>query len=262
MFHSETARKRPPLAPLLALVLLLGFAVNTHAQGSGAGSGGGLTQRAEKRAASRWTLQEWLETKERNRMMDLWLSMNSPSPYEFMLGGASLWSTRESGSPATSSTFTSFSGELAAYAQFVGLNAEYENNTAEGVNELTGLLNIRLLGNSLQNSFLTLHAGQRTRNSDSAGVTSQLRQVTTQASLQLYFSKHFGLDGKYRQYQAAQDSTGAEISGSLSEAGLFIDFGAVRIFGGWSQEKEASNSAGTVSDSTRTTVRSGLKLHY
>lgn len=261
MFHSETSLKRA-LAALLA-VASVGLSATTHAQsGSSGSSGGGFTQRAEKRAASRWTLQEWLETKERNRMMDLWLSMNSPSPYEFMLGGASLWATREAGAPSTTTTFSSFSGELAAYAQFVGLNAEYENNTAENTNELTGLLNIRLLGNSLQNSFLTLHAGQRTRGFESAGAAQQLRQVATQVSLQLYFSKHFGLDGKYRLYQAATDSTGAEVAGSLSEAGVFIDFGAVRIFGGWSQEKETSTSAGVETPTTRTNVRSGLKLHY
>lgn len=265
MLQIETSQKARMLSVLTALALLLSAPATSLAQsGSSSGSGGsaGFTQRAEKRAASRWTLQEWLEMKDRNRMMDMWLSMNSPSPYEFMLGGATIWSTRTTGTPATEFKFTSHAAELAAYAQFVGLNFEYENNAAETKNDLTGMLNIRLLGNSLQNSSLTLHAGQRTRGGQAGGSDYQLRQTMAQVSMQLYFSKHFGLDTKYRSYQKAEDTRGDTVSGDMTEAGLFIDFGAVRIFGAWSQEKDKSENTLTSSETTRTNLKSGLKIFY
>lgn len=261
MLQTETRQKARMLSVLFVSALTLGGATASAQSGSSSGSSG-ITQRAEKRAASRWTLQEWLEMRDRNRMMDMWLSMNSPSPYEFMLGGATIWSTRSTGSPATELKFTSHAAELAAYAQFVGLNFEYENNAAETKNDLTGMLNIRLLGNSLQNSHLTIHAGQRTRGGQAGGNDYQLRQTLAQVSLQLYFSKHFGLDAKYRSYQKGEDTMGDTITGENAEAGVFIDFGPVRIFGAYSQEKDKSENAVTTSDTTRTSLKSGLKLFY
>ncbi len=66
------------------IMSLLFYVAQSNAQDKGSKSG--LFQRAAMRETKRWTLQEWLETKERNRMMDLWLAVNSPSPYEAMLG--------------------------------------------------------------------------------------------------------------------------------------------------------------------------------
>jgi hypothetical protein len=44
-------------------------------------------QRSDVKTKTRWSLQEWLETRDRMRLMDLWLAFHSPSPYEFFVGG-------------------------------------------------------------------------------------------------------------------------------------------------------------------------------
>lgn len=229
-------------------------------------SGGGFSARAEAREASRWTLQEWLEQRDRNRMMDLWLSMNSPSPFEFSLGLSHLSTNYKDISASTVSSNVSLAGEIQAYAQFVGLTLEHENNTKAGVSDLAGMLNIRLLGNSLQNSSLTVHGGQLVRQSSSTGgSTEELRHLFAQVSLQLYFTKFFGIDGSYRAIQAAKsDLQNADLSGNQTRAGLFIDFKSVRVFGALYQEsmKAKDLTVGTQTEIRRTGIQSGLKIFY
>src|SRR3712207_607230 len=43
-------------------------------------------KQAEKKK-TRWTLAEWLRTKENMRVQDLWLARHSPSPWEVIVGG-------------------------------------------------------------------------------------------------------------------------------------------------------------------------------
>ena len=78
-----------PWIVLLSLFHLLGLNSSAGSnQPSSSSSNSNFLERAQKRAASRWTLSEWLAQKEKNKLMDMWLAMNSPSPYEFMLGAA------------------------------------------------------------------------------------------------------------------------------------------------------------------------------
>ncbi|MBX2988983.1 MAG: hypothetical protein KF802_13930 [Bdellovibrionaceae bacterium] len=228
-------------------------------------SRGGFSQRATQRESSRWTLQEWLEQRDRSRMMDLWLSMNSPSPFEFMLGLSYLSTTTKVDTPAFEKSFNHAGAEVRAYAQFVGLTAEYENNAEENYHDFTGMLNLRLFGNSLQNSSLTLHGGQRSRGLVVNGTAATLRNVFVQGSLQLYFSKYFGLDGFYRHYSPDKNADlGVTVDGNLSEVGLFIDFQAVRVFGAWYQDvqKNKNDTTGAESATSRTGVKSGLRIYY
>lgn len=240
------------------------------AQGSSGGSGGSssagfgnLGQRAEKRESSRWTLQEWLAQKDRNRMMDMWLSMNSPSPFEAMVGGSYLATSTRVDAPATEDHFYSYSGELAAYAQFVGVGAEYGNNVQENYNDLAGMLNLRLLGNSLQNSSLTVQLGQRTRTFSTAGAPNAQRNVFSQVTLQLYVAKYFGIDGHYRFYEpSANAALNETIGGTQSEAGVFIDFKAIRVFGSWYRDVESHSGGALEQTVERSGIKSGFKIFY
>lgn len=246
--------------PILILILLTVAAPAAFAASSSSGGGGDFLQRAERRQSQRWTLQEWLAQKDRNRMMDMWLSMNSPSPYELMLGGSYNSYDQETTGTATPNKYTSYQGAFSAYAQFVGLTAEYANNTQEDYNDLSGLFNLRLAGSSIQGSYLTLHYGMRTRTQ--ANPQLVLRQQFAQASLQLYVIKQFGFDGLYRSYNPATDATLGEVKESLSEAGAFIDFKNFRIFGSWYKEAQSTQLNGTTTERTRTGIRSGLKIFF
>lgn len=245
---------------VLALLLTI-FAPPGALAASSSGEGGGdFLQRAERRQSQRWTLQEWLAQKDRNRMMDMWLSMNSPSPYELMLGISYNSYDQEATGSTTPNKYTSYQGTFSAYAQFVGLTAEYENNTQEGFNDLNGLFNLRLLGSSIQGSYLTLHYGMRTHTQSSPQLT--LRQQFAQASLQMYVIKQFGFDGLYRQYLPTEDATLGEVKGTLTEAGAFIDFKNFRVFGTWYKEVQSTELNTVITDNTRTGIRSGLKIFF
>lgn len=227
-------------------------------------------KRTEAREQKRWTLEDWLEQRDRNRMMDLWLSMHSPSPYELMLGGAYNSGTVDIDTPSSSHSFTSLSGEFAAYAQIFGLSLEYENNTHEKYNDLAGLFNLRIFGDSIQSSYLTLSYGLRTRSygpgadlNTSASVQRASQQFA-QGSLQLYLRKYFGIDGFYRFYlPASQDSLG-DLKADEIEGGAFIDFGALRIFGRWFQETNRTTAPGSANETKlqRSGIKSGIKIFF
>jgi hypothetical protein len=254
------------LKPVLVSLCLLAACLQAHAESSSSGSSKGrnFLDRADKREAKRWTLQEWLEQRDRNRMMDLWLSLNSPSPYEFMLGishhGYSL--EQPNAEPVQ---HTSYSGAMSAYAQIVGVTAEYENNAEEKYNDLNGLLNLRLFGESIQSSYLAVHYGLRTRTYADSG--ARVAQHFSQVSLQMYAIKAFGFAGLYRLYYPAEQNipgaTPAETSGNLTEAGAFIDFKNFRLFGDWYKEqKKDRTSSGAESSSSQTGVKSGIKIFF
>jgi hypothetical protein len=266
---------------LSCIILLAGLSI-AHADdldsGSGGSSGGGhgrysllgydYTKRAENREKGRWSLSDWLALKEKNRLMDMWLSTNSPSPFEFMLGGAyNSITTETTGSSVSSNNgskaFSAYNAEVSAYAQFVGLTGEYENNSAENYSDLAGMFNLRILGNSLQNTSLTLHYGLRTRDIIGTQAT-RLSQQFGQASLQLYISKYFGIDGKYRYYLPTTDSVMGDVNETLVTGGVFIDFKGLRVYGQYFKEEQKSRSSSATTDTVtdRSGIQSGIKIFF
>lgn len=256
MFHFKTSF----LVSALLLVAHLAAASDSGSDsGSSSGFSDGFSQRAEKRESQRWTLQEWMAQKERIRWMDMWLSMNAPSPYEFSLEG-SYKNYKTDVNNGTATGYTSSQASASAYAEFVGITAEYENNTQEGYNDLAGMFDLRLLGNSIQSSYLAIHYGVSTRTMSNP--SDSLHQQFGQASLQMYVIKHFGFDGLYRYYMPTTDSTLGQVHETFTEAGAFIDFKNFRIFGTWYKEDQTSNPTSGATDTTRTGIRSGLKIFF
>jgi hypothetical protein len=240
------------------LIVLLGLIISQQALAQYQGSY--LYKRAEERKASRWTLQEWLETRDRNRLMDLWLAMNSSSPYEAMVGASYNTDRVEISNQGTSTQYNSGSGYLTAHASIIGLSFEHENNVQEKYNDINGMLNLRLFGKSIQGTYLAVHLGQRTRAYSTSLPETDYKNQFGQVSLQLYLTKY------YRQYTpATKESLSQEIGGKLSEAGVFLDFRAMRVFGSWYQDVESLKS--TVDPlneviTTRVGTRAGLKFYF
>lgn len=219
--------------------------------------------KAKKRETSRWSLSEWLAQKERNKLMDLWLSMNSPSPYEYMVG-ASYINYQKTENPV-SSEYTHLGGELELYAKIFGLSLEYENKYKESENDLTGLFNLRILGNSIQSTHLILHYGQRTRTITSLPATVFLRNQLAQVSLQMYLNSNFGIKGFYRYYLPFEDSNYGKVTGQLTTGGVFIEFQSLRIYGEWFEDIQKNSDIVNTSLSPeikRTGIRTGLEFYF
>jgi hypothetical protein len=243
-----------------------------RAKGPSAGANFDLRKKAEAKEGKRWTLSEWLEQKNKNYLMDLWLGMYGPSPYEFYISGCSISSestttyTPTSAGTDLKNSYRSYSGSIGAYAMIMGLVADYENNTELGRNDLSGSLNLRVLGNAVQGTHLIIQYGLRTRHIDNSINQVRLNNQFAGADLDLYLMRYFGLHGAYRSFLPYNEPILGETKGAKTEAGLFIDFGPVRIFGNWYSDDESSTLNGPTSTTTSKTIdtgiASGVKLFF
>ncbi|MBX3019061.1 MAG: hypothetical protein KF767_14330 [Bdellovibrionaceae bacterium] len=226
----------------------------------GPGAAGDFRKKAEAKKQSRWTLAEWLEQKERNRMMDLWLGMYAPSPYEFILSGqyepyeVNVWN----GLTETRTKHTSGSGSVAFYALILGVEAGYENNVQEGYTNVEGLVNLRVLGNSNQSTHLNLSYGARRKSFGGM----ELNQQLAGAELDLFLAQHLGVHGLYRVYFPVEDANLGTTKGSKSEVGAFIDYSFFRLFGNWFVENQTSTLNTIESRRDRSGFQYGLKIYF
>lgn len=179
-----------------------------------------ILKKQEKKETSRWSLSQWLETRDRMRLMDLWLALHSPSPYEFFISGSYVSGeqgvTRQSGHGLSAG----------AYASIFGL--QFEREKLGSLTNVQGLFNLRIFGYHVQGTNITLHTGFRQQ---SAGAHSA-RAALAGVSASLYLAKYFGIRGMYRHYFDAIPGSSSVVqtkSGSRVEGGAFIDFRFVRV---------------------------------
>jgi len=215
-------------------------------------------KKAEEKQKSRWTLQDWLAQKERNKMMDLWLGMYSPSPYELILGGSYNDSTLKIDNPFSETKKFSMSGRLAFYALILGIEGFYQNNWVEAFTESGGLVALRIAGKAVQNTHLILQYGIRNKVASNFNFQSQFAAL----DLDIYVQSHTGLHANYRHYLPTTDTTLGQITGRRWEAGLFFDISFIRIFGNWYSDLQTQTNAGSTVNQERSGINSGLLFFF
>lgn len=254
------ARRLLAVSGLLALLATPAIAEWKSPSSSPTGAAG-FRKRAE--GASRWTLKNWLEQKERNRMMDLWLGMYAPSPYEliFTLGQNDYGWLQDSSS--TRINYKSLQGSLAFYALILGIEVAYENNTNERFVDTQGLINIRAAGNSNQSTHINLFGGLRNHKVEN-GIDLRAQPVAG-VEMDLYIEKHIGIHFRGR-YDFLKDSTDSgNLSGQMSEAGVFFDVAWIRIFGNYFShvtKVDTTSLGGNLTQETRTGYNYGFRLFF
>lgn len=167
-----------------------------------------IIKKQEEKAKSRWSLQDWLKTRDRMRLMDLWLALHTPSPFEFYAGGDYQWGS------LPSKSYTAFGFHSAAYASIFGLGYERE---FDPLLENLFLFKLRVFGYQDQGTNITVDAGFRKRDSIPRA------QITLSPSLTLYLGRYFGVAGRWRHFFGDQPS-------ERYEGDVFIDFRALRVF--------------------------------
>ena len=193
-----------------------------------------ILQKQEKKAESRWSLSQWLETRDRMRLMDLWLDLHSPSAYEFYVGGEYQFG-RENGSIGYNANAGKFF--FAGYASLFGLEAQAQFR----LSEWTTLFHFRIFGRHAQATNITLQTGLRSRIDPLSHMN-----VLAGVSVTIYLLKNFGVSGLYRHFFVSlQNDSGIAESGNRAEGEVFIDFNFVRIYGQYFSEL-ANRSAGPV----------------
>lgn len=195
---------------------------------------GEYKEKAEKKASSRWTLKDWLEQKERNQMMDLWLGMYAPSPYEVFFSVSQQAYDTETNNPAARIGHKSLQGSAAFFALVLGLEANYENNIEESFQDATGLLHLRIVGNANQGTHINLFYGLR-KHTESGSI--EILQQVAGTDIDLYIEKKIGLHFNYKHFLPNKEGSPlGEVTGQRTEGGAFFDVGFVRMFGNYYQE--------------------------
>lgn len=184
-----------------------------------------IIKKQEQKQKSRWSLNDWLETREKMRWMDLWLSMHTPSPFEFSLAADYTM--------ASNPDISGLNYRFVAYASAFGLEFSREVLAANAT-RLNALFHWRIFGHQMQGTHLTLQAGVKQN--------SGYRNPFWGGWMSLYFSRYFGIEGIYRSYlDSTPNPTGLRFSGYRIEAGAFIDFKFLRIYGNYFREIERTS---------------------
>jgi hypothetical protein len=262
LLNSVKLEAMKTLFALLSLILISQPIVAQSTGRAGTGKAWLLSKSSEAKAAKRFSLQEWLENKDRRGMMDMWLAINTPSPYEFMFGGSFLQYDKISttNNVGVTQRYKSYDGEVHAYATLVGITALYQNNNEEGFSDVTGQFNLRLFGTSTQSSNIILHYGLRTRTAHNDSY--RLNQLYPGITLQIYLMKLFGIYGNYHAYSPITESFYGDTSADELNAGIFIEYGLLRIFGNYYNDRQNSKLNGIETQLDRKGTKVGLQFHF
>lgn len=213
-----------------------------------------VQKKQETKAKSRWTLQEWLSTKDRIEMMDLWLAFNTPSPFEFYIGG-----DYGSGEFAGAPRATTFGMHAAAYASLFGLEGRYRTGARP---ETQALFNFRIFGFQTQGTNLTLQGGLRFQEGVTAPGESS-RNASVGGTTTIYLGRYFGVDALYRKhFRSVPTISGTLSQGSQFEVGAFIEFNVFRVYGTYFAERVETVSGANVSGATGRGFTVGTRLYF
>lgn len=208
-----------------------------------------IIKKQDEKAKTRNYLTDWFAAKEKFRLMDMWLAMHTPSPFEFYLGTDYRLSDDQKDNFPGSSRIN-----FAAYASIFGL--EIHKTLADG-GEFTGLFDLRILGYNVQATNITLQGGIRSQGSPT------YRSATAGVAYTLYLFKPMGIDGFWRHYfSSTPNSSGNTVSGNRFEVGPFLDFSFVRIGGGYFRETINTESSSSSSDVSHSGAFLGTKFFF
>ncbi|CAN5650397.1 hypothetical protein BH10BDE1_BH10BDE1_12470 [soil metagenome] len=231
--------------------------------------GSGISKKADDRYQSRWTLADWFETQRKSRLQDMWFASNHKEDiFEFYVGGRTGNITSSSDGIESTARPRKNEASLGAYATLAGLEGRYFDIRTSESDPATengygweGLFALRPIGDSLQNTNITLFYGVQFR--DEFGGES-VQNGTAKARLTFYLTKAFGLEGAYQWIFKAASNQGADINGSAIDASVFLDFSLLRIYGAWTQESRSRfvSATSVTTERKRESVDFGMKLFF
>lgn len=211
-----------------------------------------VLKKQEDKALNRWSLSEWLDTRDRMRLMDMWLALHSPSPFEFFLSGA-----YQLGNLNTGATFTGTEFSAAAYAEIFGVQLERQ---AGPDTRYDATFALRFFGYHYQGTHLRLELGVRNEDNGS-GVSFQ--NGLAGIGIAIYLAKYFGIDGRWRHaFASTPNSSGQSFSGDQYQAGAFIDFSFLRLYGKYIYETDNPDATNFAAGSVRSGPEAGVTLFF
>ncbi len=179
-----------------------------------------VVKKQENKDKYRWSLSDWLETRDRMRLQDLWLALNTSAPYEFYLDGNYQFNQNSPGSAFNASELG-----LAAFVTIFGLEAKFD----AGIDQhWSGVFDLRVFGFHDQSTHLTFQLGLRSTNSSGG---SSYRNGLGGVKLAIYFARPFGIQALYQHYfSSTSNATGVTYTGDKFQGGVFLEFKFLRLY--------------------------------
>ncbi len=206
-----------------------------------------IIKKQEEKKDYRWSLAGWLKTKEKMRLMDLWLALHSPTPYEFVFGGEYMSGTANPGSKYSGGNLF-----FIAYATIFGL--EIKGQTKAPVDYWQAVFRFRVFGFYDQGTNITLHAGVRTRQG-----TNSFRNALLGVSMSIYIAKFFGIEGSFiKLMDSTPSSTGLTYSATEYDVGAFIEYSFIRFYGKYFTNPTILNG----SEVSESGIKLGTKFYF
>lgn len=191
-----------------------------------------VVEKQQEKAKNRWSLAEWLDQRDRMRMMDLWLALHSPTPYEFYIGGR-----YNTGSLSSGVYNGGWDLTVAGYASIFGL--EFSHTTTNVDSKIGGLVHFRIFGYHAQGTNITLLGGlEQTKR-----LGNTLINPVAGVSVSFYFNKYFGIEGLFRHHFTGRASNGSSLYLNRWQGGAFIDFSFFRVGGGYYSDSDGGTLA-------------------
>lgn len=223
-----------------------------------------MKKRQSNKESTRWTLVDWLAQKRRINLWDQWLAANrSANIFELQLGGGKFDYELETKTPSVKTTVSESSQVYSVdiWLYFVGLRGEYEDQDSS-VTTKSGLISLRLLGSSLQSTYLALNGGLQVREDDTSGTNEKWENMFASGSLNIYLLDFLGVHGEYRYFFPKKSNLETELSGSRLKGGGFLEYGVVRVVGNYWQENYELDSGNQTEDQERSGLELGLRLTF
>lgn len=217
-----------------------------------------VKKQAEKKA-SRWSLADWLVTKNKISLMDQWLALHSSSTwFEFIFeyGEGALDETTDG--TTVHNQFRTSKSSIAMYVKFLGV--EYNNFSYTSLAQQSDFrLNLLLIGSSVQSTHMKMFYGKRKYEHT---LYSDYDQSFYGAGMNLYLTDFLGFNFQYTSF-AKQDSADKNYSltASRTEYGVFIELWLLRFYLEHYKESSEFSSSSTI-DKVDEGYITGMKLYF
>ena len=221
-----------------------------------------MKRKAADKESMRWTITDWIAQRKKIDLMSMWLTANrSKSIFEVDLGGSTsrLKVKSEVGGVSVEDTYNATRYNLSMFVYMVGLQGSLMDSD-EGFKQWSANVNLRLLGSSQQNTRLNVKYGFREREEDLSH--EKWAQQFAGAEINLYVTHFMGLEGDYNYYFKDTSNNGTELFGDESRAGIFLEFGLLRLFGHYRHDRETRRISGVDTHVRREGLEYGGKLSF
>lgn len=205
-----------------------------------------IVKKQETKKSYNWWLTDWLEKRDKMRLMDLWLALHTPTPYEFFVGGSYVSTGSSKGNDF----------HAGAFNRIFGLEFHRDSSVQT---RYTGLFNFRIFGYFDQATNITLQGGLRSTSLPQDSTRSPL----VGAKADLYLAPGLGVHGLYRHfYRSTPNAMDVRVSGDRWEGGGFIEFKVLRIYGNYISEPETTVTNNVTTATSRTGWEAGARIYF